>query len=95
MQHHQSHKNLKHDFDAVWERLKVSGRQSLQTPDFHNFDAFATLTTRGSHQGKKVIRIMKDGKEFARIYPCCWRHSTNCHGTRIGGYSEALDQWAL
>ncbi len=94
MRHHQSQKDLTHDFNTVWEQLKVSGTQSLQTPDIHSFDAFASLTTKGSHRGGKVIRIMKDGKEFARIYPCCWRHSTNCGGRRIGGYSDALDQWA-
>jgi len=94
MRHHQGQKNLTHDFNAVWEKLKVLDRQSLQTPDGHDFYAFAALTTRGSRQGQRVIRIRKGDKEFARIYPCCWRHTTNCYGTRIGGYSEALDLWA-
>ena len=34
-----------------------------------------------------------DGKEYARVYPCCWGHTANCYGTRIGGYSESLDFW--
>jgi len=91
---HQSRKDLTHDFNTVWGKLKVSGRQSLQTPDGHDFDAFAALTIKGSHQGEKVVRIEKDGRTFAYIYSCCWGCTTNCYGTRIGGYSEALDLWA-
>jgi len=93
MPYHQSQKNLRYDFNAVWQRLKISGSQSLQTPNANNFEAFAGSTIRGSHRGEKVIRIFQGGKEYARIYPCCWGHTTNCNQTRIGGYSDALDQW--
>lgn len=93
MRHHQGRKNLSNDFDHVWALLDTSGEQSLITSRGHSFVAFAELTIRGSHQGEKVIRIKKDKYEFARIYPCCWGHTTNCNGTRIGGYSNALDQW--
>jgi len=59
----------------------------------HEFDAGASHVTKGSHKGEKVIHIKKDGNGFAYIYQCCWQHQTNCYGTRIGGYSEALDKW--
>ena len=94
MRHHQGQKNLTHDFSAIWGKLNVSDRQSLQTPAGHDFYAFAASTTKGSHQGEKVIRIEKDGQTFAYIYSCCWGCTTNCYGTRIGGYSKALDLWA-
>lgn len=94
MRHHQSKKNLANNFEHIWRLLNAFGRQSLMTPNSHTFDAFATLAIKGTHEGEKVIRIEKDGQEFARIYPCCWGHTTNCYGTRIGGYSDALDQWA-
>ena len=82
-----------HDFGIVWERLSSAGRQSLQTPDIHDFDAFADTALKGQFQGERIIRIKKDNRTFALIYPCCWRHTTNDYGTRIGGYSEALDRW--
>ena len=90
---HQSHKDLTHDFGTVWQRLNAAGRQSLKTPDSHDFDAFADTAQKGKFQGEKVIRIKKNNRTFALIYPCCWRHITNHYGTRIGGYSEALDRW--
>jgi len=91
---HQGQKNLRGGFDRVWELLDTSGQQPLETQLRHRFTAFAAMTTRGAHQGERVIRIEKDGVEFARIYECCWRHTTNCYGTRIGGYSDALVRWA-
>jgi hypothetical protein len=91
---HDSQKVLAQDFDTVWKRLKVSGKKSLQTPNGHNFDALATEAAKGYHQGEKVIRVTKDGRLFALIYSCCWRHTTNNYGTRIGGYSDALNKWA-
>lgn len=91
--HHQGRKILSHDFNIVWKQLMDSGSQSLRTKADHIFDAQAYVTSKGSHRGEEVIRIFSDGKEYARIYPCCWGHTTNCHGTRIGGYSESLDHW--
>jgi hypothetical protein len=93
MRHHKGQKHLAHDFNGVWGKLKVSSRQSLQTLDGHDFDAFADFASKGSHQGQKVIRVKKDGQTFAYIDPCCWGCVTNCYGTWIGGYSEALDLW--
>jgi hypothetical protein len=94
MRHHQSRKNLKSGFGRVWELLNISGEQPLATPRGHRFVAMARITIKGSHQREKVIQIRRDEQEFARIYPCCWGHTTNCYGTRIGGYSDALDEWA-
>lgn len=89
--YHQGQKVLQNDFGSVWELLNASGQQPLVTPHRHRFTAFAAVTTRGAHQGERVIRIEKDGLEFGRIYGCCWGHTTNCYGTRVGGYSEAVD----
>jgi len=103
MPRHQGKKSLKHTFEQVWHLLATYGRQSLKTLNGRTFDAFAAYATKakGRHKGEKVIRIQKAEKsrqEYARIYPCCWGHTTNCYGTRngtyIGGYSDALDKWA-
>lgn len=94
MQHHQGQKNLEKGFATVWELLSASRQQPLVTPNRHNFVAFGAVTSRGKHRGERVIRIETDGVEFGRIYQCCWGHTTNCYGTRIGGYSDALDRWA-
>lgn len=91
---HQGQKILSSEFDRIWQLLHSSGEQRLETAKEHDFVAFAESTEKGSHRGDKVIRIKTKGKEFARIYPCCWGHSINCNGTRIGGYSDALDRWA-
>jgi hypothetical protein len=92
---HDSNKSLANDFSRVWEKLHNSDGVALCTPAPHNhdFEAKATITTRGQHEGEKVILIFgPSGKEFARIYSCCWGHTTNCSQARIGGYSDALDQ---
>ena len=78
------HIDKKSDRDSIFAALKALD---------HIFDAQAYVTSKGSHRGEEVIRIFSDGKEYARIYPCCWGHTANCHGTRIGGYSESLDHW--
>lgn len=91
--YHHGRKVLSHDFNVVWKYLMDSGGQSLRTKADHIFDAQSYVTGKGSHRGEKVIRILNDGIEYARIYPCCWGHTTNCYGTRIGGYSESLDLW--
>jgi len=74
MRHHQSQKNLATDFNHVCGLLDASGEQPLVTPNGHSFITFAGLATKGVHQGERVIRIEKGGKEFARIYPCRCRH---------------------
>src|SRR3972149_4752126 len=95
---HEGRKDLRKDFADVWRSLDVRGVQGLETSGGKAFRPFASHATRGSREGEKVIIIKKGGKEFARIYPCCWGYQTNCYGTRsgtrIGGYSDALDEWA-
>lgn len=90
---HESHKTLMRDFKDIWERLRVADSESFQTPDGTNFTASATTVTDGSYPGDRVIIITVDGKEFARIYSCCWGYAANCDGMRIGDYSDALDSW--
>jgi hypothetical protein len=90
---HQSRKVLSSDFNSIWQRLKDSGEQYLVTPRGHKFTAEAITGKRGTHEKQRLLRIKQDNVEFARIYSCCWRHTTNCHGTRIGGYSDGLDSW--
>lgn len=93
MRHDRGQRNPAHDFGVVWRKLKASGRRSLRTMNGHDFDAFADWAAKGSHQGQEVVRIEKDGRTFAYIYPCCWGCTTNCYGTWVGGYIEALDLW--
>ena len=91
---HQSQKILYTNYDRLWEALHTFGEQHLITPNDHKFTAIAAAASRGSHHGEKLIQVRKHSQEFARIYPCCWGHTTNCYGTRIGGYSDGLDLWA-
>jgi len=92
---HQSQKLLQSRFDIVWQRLDDAGEQQMITPDGHKFMALASRRKRTPEgQDPRFIRVKQRGQEFARIYPCCWGHTTNCHGTRIGGYSDGLDAWA-
>ena len=90
---HESRKVLSSDFNRIWQRLTESGEQYLVTPRGHKFTAEAMTGLRGTHENQRLVRIKHDNIEFARIYGCCWRHTTNCHGTRIGGYSDGLDSW--
>ena len=90
---HASRKVLGSDFNRVWQRLMESGEQYLVTPKGHKFTAEAITGIRGTHENQRLIRIKQENVEFARIYGCCWRHTTNCHGTFIGGYSDGLDSW--
>jgi len=92
---HQSQKLLQSRFDIVWQRLDDAGEQQMVTPDGHKFMALASRRKRTvEDQDPRFIKVKQRGKEFARIYSCCWGHTTNCHGTRIGGYSDGLDAWA-
>lgn len=90
---HESRKVLYSEFNSIWQRLQEGGEQYLVTPRGNKFTAEAIISQRGTHERQKLIRIKQDATEFARIYGCCWRHTTNCHGTRIGGYSDGLDSW--
>lgn len=92
---HQSQKLLQSRFDIVWQRLDDAGEQQMITPDGHKFIARSSRRKRAlQDQDPRFIAVKQRGKEFARIYPCCWGHTTNCNGTRIGGYSDGLDAWA-
>lgn len=91
---HQSQKILHTNYDRLWELLYAFGEQPLITPSDHKFAAIASAASRGSHHGQKFIQIRKYGQESARIYSCCWGHTTSCYGSRIGGYSDGLDSWA-
>jgi len=90
---HQSRKILEADFSSLWDRIYAVGETYLVTPNGHKFTAEATTAVRGIHGKQKLLRIKQKGREFARIYECCWGHTTNCYGTRIGGYSESLNSW--
>lgn len=90
---HHSRKVLDSNFISLWQKLKDAGEQYLITPKGHKFSADAFIGTKGTHEQQKFVRIKHNGQEFARIYPCCWGHTTNCYGTRIGGYSSGLDLW--
>jgi predicted GIY-YIG superfamily endonuclease len=90
---HESRKVLYSDFNRIWQRLRESGEQYLVTPRGNKFTAEAITGIRGTHEKQRLIRVKQENVEYARIYSCCWRHTTNCHGTRIGGYSDGLDSW--
>ena len=91
---HEGRKDLRKGFADVWRSLEIRDIQELATSKGSDFRASASHATRGSHEGEKVIIINKGSREFARVYRCCWGYQTNNYGTRIGGYTDALDKWA-
>ena len=52
-----------------------------------NFTARATVASKGSHKGEKLIQFFPY-REYA--YGCCWGHKTNCYGSYIDCYTEAI-----
>lgn len=90
---HQGQKSLTQSFNTVWQKLNREGTQHLITENGNEFEASADVAALGRFQEENVIRIQKNDQTFALIFACCWGHSTNDYGTRIGGYSGALDKW--
>ena len=94
MGRHDSHKDRDIGFDQLLLLLQSQGTQSLTT--FRKatpFVASERTSSKGSHVGEPCVMAVSPGGA-APIYRCCWEHSTNCSGTRIGQYCEALDDWA-
>ena len=88
---HQGSVPLSHSFEQAHRWLSLNNINDLVTARGERFEAVAYTAGKGPHQGKKVIRFLKKGQEFARAYECCWGHTTNCNKTRIEVYSAAID----
>jgi len=90
---HQGDEIRRHTFEEAWQRLAEVGGVELTTSAGTVFSARASVTNRGPRKGQRVIRYFQHDKEYARCYECCWEHYHNCHGTRVGMYGTAVDQW--
>lgn len=88
---HEGTLQLKHKFQKTYNWLDKSGPSELTTKSGTSFIAKANIAQKGPHTGEKVIRFMRDNKEYARAYECCWSRYYNCNRTRIGMYCSALD----
>jgi len=88
---HQGSVPLKNSFEQAHCWLSLNRTNDLVTARGERFEAVAYTAGKGPHQGQKVIRFLKKGREFARAYECCWGHTTNCGKTRIGAYCTAID----
>jgi len=53
------------------------------------FIAEADISKGGKNKGRKVIRF-KTAKTTTLAYKCCWNYQSNCCGTHIKGYTEAI-----
>jgi hypothetical protein len=53
------------------------------------FKAEADLAKSGKHKSQQMIRC-KTQKSIVYIYDCCWNYQSNCSGTHINTYSEAI-----
>ena len=82
---------LKNKFQKAYNWLEKQGTSKLKTKSGNDFVAQAEIIQKGPQTGQKVIRFMRDNKEYARAYECCWGHYYNCNRTRIGMYCKALD----
>lgn len=89
---HEGQVTLKHQFDELWQKLDETGPIDLETENGASFFVVSGITTRGKHEGKKVIKFKKDTSEYARSYECCWGKYYNCYGTRHGMYCKILDE---
>lgn len=77
-------------FDEAYEQVKNNPNKQYETTGNQTpFKAIATKTSKGVHQGDKVIRFIT-GTEKGRAYKCCWGHITNCNRTYIDCYTKAL-----
>lgn len=82
---------LEHTFREVYDWLANHGSADLKTEKRGTpFQAIADVGKRGTHAGDRLLRFTSKGGE-ARAYGCCWGWYTNCSGTRIGMYCQALD----
>ncbi len=88
---HEGTLQLKHNFQKAYNWLEKRGSSELITKRRTNFVTKAEVTKKGPHAGEKVIRFMRDNKESARAYECCWGRYYNCNRTRIGMYCTTLD----
>ena len=88
---HEGTLQLKHKFHKAYNCLEKRGPSELLTKRGTDFVAQAEITQKGPHTGEKVIRFMKDNKEYARVYECCWGRYYNCNRTHIGMYCTAID----
>ncbi|HFC8519012.1 TPA: hypothetical protein ACFP41_001904 [Neisseria weaveri] len=77
-------------FEEAYQMLSMNPSTVFKTSAGNEFTALATVTTKGSHKGKKVIRFLRNGGESARAYECCWGHKTNCNRTFIDCYTKVL-----
>ena len=88
---HEGTLQLKHTFQKAYSWLETNGSIELNTISGTRFIAKANIAQKGPHNGEKIIRFMKDNKEYARTYECCWSRYYNCNRTRIGMYCKAID----
>lgn len=88
---HEGTLQIKHKFQETFKWLDKRGPSELMTKRGTDFIAKAEITQKGPHTGEKVIRFMKENKEYARVYECCWGRYYNCNRTRIGMYCVSLD----
>lgn len=68
----------------------IQSNKNYVTSSGKQFTAEAKKTTKGNHKGKITIIFLRNGKESARAYECCWGHITNCNNTYINMYTEKL-----
>lgn len=88
---HEGTLQLKHKFQKTYNWLDKSRPLELIAKRGTYFTAKVEITQKGPHAGEKVIRFVRDNKEYARAYPCCWGRYYNCNRTRIGMVCTALD----
>ncbi len=94
MVRHQGSISLNRTFDDTWELINNQKGIDLNTlREKTPFCAEAKITTRGKHEGEKVIIFYQNGEEYARSYSCCWGHYRNCNDTWMGMYCKAVDAY--
>ena len=69
---HEGTLQLKHKFQKTYNWLDKSGPLELIAKRGTYFTAKVEITQKGPHAGEKVIRFVRDNKEYARAYACCW-----------------------
>lgn len=77
-------------FQQAYEEITNNPGRTYRTDAGTLFECEARITSKGPHEGEKLIIFKQAGIEMARAYECCWGKQTNCNRTYIDSYSREI-----
>ena len=77
-------------FQQVYGDVSRNSGNQYRTKAGTPFTCEARITSKGPHEGDKVIVFKQNATEMARAYECCWGKLTNCNRTYIDSYTPEI-----